>query len=168
MNHCAISLRRQRLPLKYHPAHRNFLVNSFFFFFLWYFNVLMHGCRLSQPCWDCWRGSCWHLIPRTISGARKIGFFPPLRTYITSRNKLGLQAEKAANSADLGQGWGYLSCPLSSPGLLPCSGTSTHMICPCSVTPPTPGDCCNVIYASKPSKFFFLIQLRCDILGPGE
>lgn len=31
-------------------------------------------------------------------------FFPPLRTYITSRNKLGLQAEKAANSADLGQG----------------------------------------------------------------
>lgn len=40
----------------------------------------MHGCRLSQPCWDCWRGSYWHLIPRTISGARKIGFlvfFPP-------------------------------------------------------------------------------------------
>lgn len=29
--------------------------------------------------------------------------FFPLRTYITSRNKLGLQAENAANSADLGQ-----------------------------------------------------------------
>lgn len=115
MSHCAISLRRQLLPLKYHPAPTNFL-NSFFSC-----DILMCSCMAVD---------CLSLAGIAGGGATDIWyqgqfleqgrlFFSPLRTYMTSRNKLGLQAEKAANSADLGQGWGNFHVFSAPQGFFP-------------------------------------------------